>query len=82
MLIKYMKRSTFESQAPQAQCEHGRQKYKDLYDSLTQTGGTWEFSRQPWDFIITVDNHEIEKWLKSRWIWKITKQEGSYPRWQ
>ena len=56
--------------------EHFVQEY------LTEIGATWEFSLQPWDFIITVDNREIKKWLKSRWIWKITTQEGSYPQWQ
>ena len=53
-----------------------------IQEYFTQIGGTWEFSLQPWDFIITIDNHEIVKWIKSRRIWKITTQEGSYPRWQ
>ena len=29
-------------------------------------------------FYDTVDNHEIEKWLKSRRIWKITTQEVTH----
>lgn len=32
--------------------------------------------------ILSVDNPEIEKWLKSRRIWKITTQERSYRQWQ
>ena len=55
-----------------------------IQEYLTQIGGSWEFSLQPWFFIITIriDNPEIEKWLKSRRIWKITTQEGNYPQWQ
>ena len=33
-------------------------------------------------FHYTVDYREIEIWLKSHRIWKITTQEGNYPQWQ
>ena len=36
-----------------------------MQEYLTQIGDTWEFNLQAWDFIIIVDNREIEKWLKS-----------------
>ena len=32
-----------------------------IQEYLNQISGAWEFSLQPLDFIITVDNHEIEK---------------------
>ena len=52
-----------------------------IHEYLTQIGGSWEVSLQPWDFIITVDNPEIEKWLKSHQIWKITTQDIFFLIW-